>query len=492
MISRTRARRAAWAGLVAAMLAGPAAHAQTSTLVTGKNITLPPLGTQQNVGSLPMNMIATPDGRFAITSDMGYHQILTVLDTTTGQSVSSLEFGNPATRKQPGLFFGLAVTQSANGYTLYAAQGNNHTIAVLNLSGGGALTQTGAIVMPFGDFPAGLALDSRGYLYVAVSQSYTGGTLADATTPSSLVVYNTGAGGVVTAGAPVPTAASPGTAAPETARYYFGALGTSSSASDPGTRATTTPGDPPNYVYAVAATAGHVYIASERDDAVYVFNTASPSAPTLSTTIALGASLGTQAHPDSLLLSADGSKLYVAYGHADAVAVVNTASNTIANTIPLRLAGATTIPGTTPTGLGLSLDGGTLYVTLGDANAVGVVNLAAGRVTGYIPTGWYPTAVLAAPYRHLLVANAKGTSTRNPNPAFQYQGSNADPNYGEYLTVGNVSYLSLPTAQQQIQDTQQVLANNRLSGIGTAPAVFSQISLPAARCPARRCPASSM
>jgi YVTN family beta-propeller protein len=51
----------------------------------------------------------------------------------------------------------------------------------------------------------------------------------------------------------------------------------------------------------------------------------------------------------------------------------------------------------TPTDLGLSPDGRTLYVTLGDLNAVAVldVNGEALALKGYIPTGWYPSSVVA-------------------------------------------------------------------------------------------------
>ena len=50
-------------------------------------------------------------------------------------------------------------------------------------------------------------------------------------------------------------------------------------------------------------------------------------------------------------------------------------------------------------------------------NAVAVVEPGRqGAVTGYIPAGWYPTAVVAAPYKRLLVADAKGTHDPQPQP----------------------------------------------------------------------------
>ena len=53
--------------------------------------------------------------------------------------------------------------------------------------------------------------------------------------------------------------------------------------------------------------------------------------------------------------------------------------------------------GMTPSALGLSADGKRLYVACSDANAAAVVDIAESRsrVEGFIPTGWYPTAVRA-------------------------------------------------------------------------------------------------
>ena len=48
--------------------------AQPQQLVTGKKIT--PVGTNTQVGNLPMNVIKSPNGKYAIISDMGYNQWL--------------------------------------------------------------------------------------------------------------------------------------------------------------------------------------------------------------------------------------------------------------------------------------------------------------------------------------------------------------------------------------------------------------------------------
>ena len=58
-----------------------------------------------------------------------------------------------------------------------------------------------------------------------------------------------------------------------------------------------------------------------------------------------------------------------------------------------------------------------LYVSLADMNAVAVIDLgeAGGpKVEGYIPAGWYPTAVAVAG-RTLLITNGKGDQSQIPH-----------------------------------------------------------------------------
>src|SRR5260370_8977355 len=80
--------------------------------------------------------------------------------------------------------------------------------------------------------------------------------------------------------------------------------------------------------------------------------------------------------------------------------------------------------GMTPSALGLSADGKRLFVACSDANAAAVVDIgdARSRVEGFIPTGWYPTAVRAPANGTLAVLNGKGlpsySNAQNaPNPS---------------------------------------------------------------------------
>ena len=412
-IHRYAALMAACAILGCAATAAPAQN----PLSTGKDIELPPVGTQQNTGSLTMNLAPTPDGKYALSSDMGYREALWSIKTSSGKGVSHIDFDN-TTNATNGLYYGIAISP-AN--TFYAAQGQNNTIAIGSIAANGALTLTGSITTEPTDFPSGLSLDGRGYLYVANNDSDLPNV------PGSVAVYSTATN------APV-------------GRYTF------SSSVD----------ETSNFPMAIATlqNGSRTYVASQRDGVVYVLNTADPETPLQIDAIPTGS------HPDALLISPKQNRLYVANADSDTVTVVDTATDRILDTILLRPDEARGLPGVSPNGLGLSHDGSTLYVTLGDMNAVAVVRTGAvDTLQGYIPAGWYPTGVVAAGDK-LLVANAKGVKTRYPNKGY-VQFSFA----GEYdlnLIEGTVATIDVPSTPELARYTERVLRNNHIDQLSEA------------------------
>src|SRR5258708_6206706 len=74
-------------------------------LSTGKLIT--PQGRQTEVGSLPANMLLTPDGRFVIVTNTGFRQYLCVLSAEDGRIVSRIQVGKAGDKKRLGLYYGL-------------------------------------------------------------------------------------------------------------------------------------------------------------------------------------------------------------------------------------------------------------------------------------------------------------------------------------------------------------------------------------------------
>ena len=69
--------------------------------------------------------------------------------------------------------------------------------------------------------------------------------------------------------------------------------------------------------------------------------------------------------------------------------------------------------------LAVAPDGKTLFVANADNNNVAVIDIATpsrSQVKGFIPTGWYPTAVAVTPDgKQLLIGVGKGLQTK-PNP----------------------------------------------------------------------------
>jgi len=134
--------------------------------------------------------------------------------------------------------------------------------------------------------------------------------------------------------------------------------------------------------------------------------------------------------------------------------------------------------GSTPVGVAVSPDGKTLFVANADNNSVVVVDISntisgeakrnheyVSLVEGFIPVGWYPTAVAVSPdNKTLLVANGKGVASR-PNvpamtsdprqlhkpPAFDYIGR---------ILEGSISFIGRPDAAQMAAYTEQVRRNS--------------------------------
>jgi YVTN family beta-propeller protein len=173
-------------------------------------------------------------------------------------------------------------------------------------------------------------------------------------------------------------------------------------------------------------------------------------------------------HPSGMVLSAGGKFLYVANANSDTVSVIDTAGESVVETIACRPEARLPF-GSGCNALALAPDGGTLYVANGTNNCVAVVRLAAGSsegetlgrpnqsaVAGLIPTGWYPGALQLTPDgKHLFVANVKGLGALSqPRPA--EKGRNSHDH------LGSVSLIDVPDADRLAAYTKEVNANNRL------------------------------
>jgi YVTN family beta-propeller protein len=187
---------------------------------------------------------------------------------------------------------------------------------------------------------------------------------------------------------------------------------------------------------------------------VYVLNTAVSGEPKLITKIETGA------HPVALLLDKAQSRLFVANASSDTVSIIDTRSDQVVHTILLRPEIAKDVAGATPNGLALSPDEKRLYVTLADMNAVGVIDPDDAELDGYIPVGWYPTAIAVPPNgKRLFVLNAKGLDSRHPNPP-EGKSRQVSP---LTLLEGNLISLAIPSHDQLRAQTQRVMELARLT-----------------------------
>ncbi len=168
--------------------------------------------------------------------------------------------------------------------------------------------------------------------------------------------------------------------------------------------------------------------------------------------------------PNNMVLSADGTRLYVADGNSDDVAVIDTRHNRTIALVPLG--GRDPLHGRNPNGLALAPGGQRLYVTLGGENALAVVDLQKRRMLGKIPTGWYPTGVTTSKDGKLLyIVNEK--SVPGPNPAngrTTPYGLSTNPTgrneYGWALEKAGLAVVPVPGDESLEYLAQTVDANN--------------------------------
>ena len=161
-------------------------------------------------------------------------------------------------------------------------------------------------------------------------------------------------------------------------------------------------------------------------------------------------------HPSDMVLSADQRTLYVANANSDTVSVIDTTTFQVRDSILVRP--DPTLPfGSAPGGLALDSEGKTLFVANGGNNAIATVSLGAeNKVAGFIPTAWYPGAVVADA-THLYIANVKGMGSRHP--AAKKEGWNSR------LFLGTVSKVEIPNRQTLEGQTRQVKSDARVPQI---------------------------
>ena len=180
---------------------------------------------------------------------------------------------------------------------------------------------------------------------------------------------------------------------------------------------------------------------------VSVGNITTPNAPV--TTIDVGL------RPAGLTVA--NGKVYVANAFSDTLSVIDTTTNTVTRTIPVGVPLIKNAFGAGPNDV--AVVGNTAYVTLGEANAIAVVDLTqpdASAVIGYIPTLYFPTSIKYDPSTsQLVVSDDKGTGAQGSiGTAHGVDGFNT------HQDTGTVSLIKIPNSTQLLADSLQVVSNN--------------------------------
>jgi DNA-binding beta-propeller fold protein YncE len=171
----------------------------------------------------------------------------------------------------------------------------------------------------------------------------------------------------------------------------------------------------------------------------------------------------TASHPTEMVLSPKGNVLFVACANSTQVSVLDTSDGK-----PLQTINCALYPqapsGNTPNSLTLTPDGQILFVANADASNLAVFNVANPKEAlplGFIPTGWYPTAVrYHADSKRILVANGKGMFSK-PNRSGPSPYAGRRGNITEYiggLFTGTLSFIDMPTPDKMGEYTKQAYA----------------------------------
>src|SRR5262245_43676389 len=309
-----------------------------------------PAGRSLALSTLPLNIVLSPDGKYAIVTNNGLMKpSLTVIDVANWSVKATVALDNA--------WVGLA--WHPDGTKLYSAGGAQNNVQELAYADG-TLTRTRTLGLP-----------------AQSGETFAGGV---AVSRDGKTLYAT--------------------------RVFAMTLSSIDLASGQVTRTVPLPAEP--YACLLSPDGRSVYVSLWGGKQVRAY--AADSLLELMT-------FDTGEHPNAMVLSADGKRLFVASANSAVVNVFDTFSGLSLEEISTTL--SPNAPRTsTPNALALSPDGRTLVAAVADMNAVAsidVSNPARSFVDGFIPTGWYPTAVAySRDGKQILVLNGKGTPAANP------------------------------------------------------------------------------
>lgn len=327
---------------------------------------LTPAGNSLGLGDLPLNIAVSPSARYlAVTNNGQSTQTLQLIDVVNEKVIDSVVI--------PKSWLGLKF--SGDGRFLYASGGNDNRIlkyAVNYGTGSGSahrdvvggsrgLVLVDSLILgkrwPEKISPAGLDIDDkRRLLYVVTKEN------------NALYILSLDTKSVIK-------------------KVALGGEG---------------------YTCRLSPNGKELYITCWGCDRVLVFDTQHRS---------FSAQIQVGDNPNDVCLTKNGRWLFVANANDNSVSVIDVRERKVVETLNAALY-ADARPGSTTNALALSADEKTLYVANADNNCLAVFDVSkpgSGVSRGFIPVGWYPTAVQVIG-KKIWVANGKGfTSMANPD-----------------------------------------------------------------------------
>lgn len=388
-----------------------------------------PVGKGLPVHDLPTAIIPTPEGGFVVILSSGYNpHELNVINVASDEIVQTIPL--------PSSFMGLA--WSPDGMKLYVSGGNNKSRdgirAPIYIFGWDGTRLSEKPVRELAE-----TIDPKQIYWCGMVHHPSQPRLYAANrTAGNVVVFDTDTGALVTR---IPTGVNP-------------------------------------YDLVLTPDGATLYCSNWASDSVSVIDTATQ---TVAATVAVGD------NPNDMVLAKDG-RLFVCCANDNTVVVIDTARGRAVDTIVTSLHDRAP-EGSTPNALALDPSHETLYVANADNYNVCVVEIedpAESTVLGFIPAGWYPSALgLSADGARLYIGNGKGlgsySNIRGPHSPLPP----GDEGNGTVKTLmqGSINVVPVAEFQPKLRElTEQAYANcpynddllARARPAGTEPSIIPE------------------
>ena len=165
-------------------------------------------------------------------------------------------------------------------------------------------------------------------------------------------------------------------------------------------------------------------------------------------------------------MTQSGQYIFVTNTNSDSISVINTKTNTVAQTIEIKPY-PDAEKGSAPNAV--KMVDNKLMVSLGRDNAIAVYDWNGPDETpelkGLLPTAWFPVDITVdSENKRLLVANADGVGSLGQTRDLTIQGIKVT-GHSSYAQMGSLSMIPFPSTEDLVKGTKQVYANNNWFGL---------------------------